>query len=267
MNFEWAFFYGFIQGISEFLPISSSGHLALIPFFGELKDPGVIFDLLMHLGTAIAVLLYFHKEVRRLIHESFLLFVYKDFKKTMFVQNFLIATFFSFLLILGLKKVAFLYGRSPLLIGFNFIFFGILMYISDKKKGKNIDLTQQQDWKKSVLIGLSQSLAIFPGVSRSGITLTSSRFLGMSRLQASRFSFLLSLPVIIGSIIFKIPDILDGSATSVEPHIIVTGVGVSFFVGFLTIHYFLKLISSIGLAYFSLYRCLVGVLLVYLSLR
>ncbi len=266
MNIFWAIFYGFIQGVSEFLPISSSGHLALIPHFFPLEDPGVIFDLLMHLGTAIAVILYFNKEVKRLIQESLLLIIKRDLKKTIFCQNFLIATFFSFALILIIKKLAFAYGRSPIFIGVNFIVFGILMWVSDRVTTRGVDLTSQHSLKKSIIVGLSQSLAIFPGVSRSGITLTSSRFLGMGRVEASRFSFLLSLPVILGSIVFKLPDIMAGTATPVPFDIVIVGVGASFFFGLITIHYFLKLISKIGLGYFSYYRVLIGVLLIYLNL-
>lgn len=266
LDFKWAIFYGLIQGVSEFLPVSSSGHLALIPFFFELKDPGVVFDLLMHFGTAVAVILYFRNEVKRLIIESLELFFKKNTKDTVFCQNFLIATFFSFLLILIVKKFAFLYGRTPLIIGVNFIVFGILMFISDLIKSRSVDLTKSRGLKKSILIGLSQALAVFPGVSRSGITLTSARFLGLGRLEASRFSFLLSLPVILGSIVFKIPEILEGSATNASISVIAVGVVASFLFGILTIHFFLKLISKIGLGYFSFYRVFIGVLLIYLTL-
>lgn len=268
MGILWSFFYGLIQGISEFLPISSSGHLALIPYFFELKDPGVVFDLMMHLGTAIAVILYFYKEVLRLIREFYLIVFKRDFLNTVFFQNFICSTFFSFLLILLIKDLAFAYGRTSLVIGFNFIFFGILMYFADQRKIKeSLDLTQTSNFKKAMLIGLSQSLAVFPGVSRSGITLTSSRFLGMNRVDASRFSFLLSLPVIIGAIVFKIPEILEGSASSASFEDMFYGVFFSFVFGIVTIHFFLKFIAQVGLKYFSFYRIIVGALLIYMGMR
>jgi len=265
MNESWALLYGFIQGVTEFLPVSSSGHLALVPYFAQLEDPGVIFDLLMHLGTAIAVILYFKKEVARLISEGMSLVFKRDLKNTIFCQNFLSATFFSFLLILIIKNFALSFGRDPALIGFNFIFFGVLMYFADRKVGGELDLTKTSNIKKSIYIGISQSLAIFPGVSRSGITLTTARLLGMNRLEASRFSFLLSLPVILGSIVFKIPEIINGSATNVSLSVILIGIVSSFVFGIVTIHFFLKLISRVGLGYFSLYRVIVGVFLLYLS--
>jgi undecaprenyl-diphosphatase len=266
MSEYWALFYGFIQGVSEFLPVSSSGHLALIPYFFELKDPGVIFDLLMHLGTAVAVILYFRKEVKRLIIEGLSLVFKRDVVNTVFCQNFLVATAFSFLLILLIKDFALANGRAPVIIGINFIFFGVLMFIADRRVGGDLDLTKVSGFKKAIIIGLSQSLAIFPGVSRSGITLTTSRYLGMNRVEASRFSFLLSLPVILGSIVFKLPEIISGQATPVSISIILIGVISSFIFGIVTIHFFLKVISKLGLGYFSVYRVLVGSLLVYMAL-
>lgn len=262
MNPIWALIYGMIQGATEFLPVSSSGHLALIPYFFEFKDPGIIFDLLMHLGTAFAVMLYFHKEVKRLVRETTLILFKRDFVNTVFAQNFLISTFFSFLLIIIIKGIALEFGRSSIFIGINFIVFGIIMYLADLKEPKGLDLTKKRGFKEAFLIGLSQSLAIFPGVSRSGITLTCSRFLGMNRIDAGRFSFLLSLPVILGSIVFKLPEILKGNATYVSADIILIGILSSFIIGFLTIHFFLKLIGKIGLGHFSLYRIIIGTLLI-----
>ena len=138
------------------------------------------------------------------------------------------------------------------------------MFWSDRSDSVGLDLTKKLDFKKSIIIGLSQSLAVFPGVSRSGITLTSSRFLGMGRLEASRFSFLLSLPVILGSVIFKIPEVLKGEATYVAPEIMLIGVIASFIFGLITIHFFLKLIAKIGLGAFFIYRALLAAILLYL---
>lgn len=267
MSFEWALFYGFVQGISEFLPISSSGHLALIPFFMNLRDPGVVFDLLMHLGTAFAVIIYFWRELKELWLQM-LSYVFRTNKKeTSFFKNFVISTFATLILIILLKKVAFDFGRQPLIIGINFVVFGVLMFLADLREGRDLDLTKTTAKKNALLIGLAQGLAIFPGVSRSGITLTIARSLKINRLQASRYSFLLSLPIIIGSIIFKLPEIMNGTAVSVEPSIMLSGVIFSFLFGIVTIHFFLKLIAKIGLIYFSLYRVLIGLILIYLSLN
>lgn len=267
MNFAWATLYGFIQGVTEFLPVSSSGHLALIPFFAQIQDPGVLFDLMMHLGTALAVILYFHKEVGRLINEALHLCINRKVKEVPFLFNFMIATFFSFVLILVLKKFALEYGRSPNYIAMNLVLFGVIMYWADQLKEKKIKMEKELRLKESVLIGLSQSLAIFPGVSRSGITLTTARFLGLSREEAGRFSFLLSLPVILGSIVFKIPDMLEAPIGDVSWGVTFYGVVCSFFFGLITIHYFLKLISKIGLVYFSVYRIIFGGVLFYFLIK
>lgn len=267
MSIDWAFFYGFIQGISEFLPISSSGHLALIPYFFKLKDPGVFFDLVMHLGTMIAVVLYFHQEVRRLLQEAYLFIFKRNKQETAFFQNFFISTFFSSVLILVLKESAFEFGRAPMLIGINFIVFGILMYLSDRAVSTDLDLTKKRKFLYAGLIGMAQALAVFPGVSRSGVTLTVARSLKLSRLEASRYSFLLSLPIIVGSILFKLPEVIQGESLKVEGIIIFIGIISSFFFGMITIHFFLKLIAKIGLVYFSIYRIIIGSLLIYFSLN
>ena len=265
MSELWALIYGVIQGVSEFLPVSSSGHLALLPRLFHFKDPGVIFDLVMHLGTAFAVIIYYRKDLAKLLGEGCEIIKYRSLKRGMFFQNFSLATVFSFIFILLIKDLALSFGRSEVLIGGNLIFFGILMYLSDLKNQSSESLVREKNYKKSIIIGISQSLAIFPGVSRSGITLTSSRFLRLSRLEASRFSFLLSLPIILASIVYKLPAIYSGEAIQTSPIIIIIGIFSSFIFGIITIHFFIKLISRMGLWGFTLYRVLLGILVIYLS--
>ena len=259
MDIFTAIVYGVIQGVSEFLPISSSGHLALLPFFMETKDPGVFFDLLMHLGTAFAVIVYFHKDILFLCQQGLDLLKTRDLQKNAFFVNFSLATVASVVLIMALKDLAFDFGRSKNLIAFNLIFFGALMFLADLRAEKKIEITKKFDWKRSIAIGLSQALAIFPGVSRSGITMTTARASGMSREESGRFSFLMSLPIILASIAYKVPAIIKGEATFVSLPIILVGIFVSLLFGFLTIHFFLKLITRIGLSAFSLYRLVIGI--------
>ncbi|MBT5094481.1 MAG: undecaprenyl-diphosphate phosphatase, partial [Halobacteriovoraceae bacterium] len=139
--------------------------------------------------------------------------------------------------------------------------FGVLMFIADYRGSKGVTNTMYQkfQWKKSFLIGFFQALAIFPGVSRSGSTLTISRFIGMSREEATRFSFLLSLPVIFGGMIFKGRELFENP--SVDWSAISIGLTVSFLTGLLTIHYFLKFIKKMGLGLFSIYRILFALFL------
>ena len=254
--------YGLIQGLAEFLPVSSSGHLAILPSIINFEDPGVIFDLLMHLGTAIAIIVYFHKEVKVIIAEFFLIIKNKTLKESWFFINFSIATVFSVIFILILKGASENIGRTTDLIAINLIIFGIIMWVSDLRRvNEDIKMDESHGFKRAILIGISQALAIFPGVSRSGITLTAARFLKISREEASRFSFLMSLPIIFASILYKSPEILKGEATYVSLTDTFLGISISFIVGLLTIHFFLKFIKRIGLLPFALYRVLLGITL------
>ena len=264
MEIVHSLIYGIIQGLTEFLPVSSSGHLALLPFLMKFKDPGVVFDLAMHVGTALAVLVYFFKDVRiillPLLSPKTSITTHKNFS-----FNSIVATVSSVILILILRPFAKEYGRDIFLIAFQLAFFGILMIFIDKRNSRleTQFMEQAKDWKRAILIGLSQSIAIFPGVSRSGITLTMARHLGMGRVEASRFSFLLSLPIILGGFIIKLPEVMNNPVIKIE--MILIGVITSFLVGLLTIHYFLKLIQRVGLVWFGVYRVLLAVLLVIIA--
>lgn len=263
MNFLEACIYGIIQGLSEFLPVSSSGHLALLPHVMKIKDPGVVFDLMMHLGTALAVFIYFRKDILNYA---------KNFTPNLanfsiggedrwFVRNFIFSTFvtvFFIVLFIPLAKLA----RTPYFIILNLTIFGALLWLADIKNSKRASyfdspMSQRLQWKIAGLIGFAQALAIFPGVSRSGITLTAALFLGMRRKDAGAYSFLLSLPIIFAGILKEIPEIMKGN--NHESFIVLlTGVWISFIVGWFTIHYFMKLISKISLGYFAIYRWIIA---------
>ncbi len=261
MSYIDAVIYGIIQGLTEFLPVSSSGHLALLPSLLTIKDPGVSFDLAMHIGTALAIMCYFYKDIISLLKNSLLLL---DFKaelndETRRSLHMIIATFSTGAIALCLKGFAEHYGRSNSFIACNLVFFGILMWFSDvkfKESDREV-LVEKGSWKKALLIGLFQSLALFPGVSRSGITLTTARFLSISRNEASKFSFLLSLPLIIGGAALKFPEIIRGNG-AFDLSSCLVGVVVSFLVGLLTIHFFLKFIKRIGLLPFAIYRFIIA---------
>ncbi|ATH08125.1 undecaprenyl-diphosphatase UppP [Halobacteriovorax marinus] len=265
MGIVEASIYGIIQGLTEFLPVSSSGHLALLPSILTIKDPGVSFDLAMHLGTALAIMCYFHRDIYKLIKNAFLLL---DFKSPMTSDkrsslHMIIATFSTGVIALCLKDFAENYGRDNSFIAFNLVFFGALMWISDVKfkEREEGELLKKESWKSALLIGIFQSFALFPGVSRSGITLTTARFLSISRNEASRFSFLLSLPLIIGGALLKYPEIVKGNE-AFNLMSCFMGVFVSFVVGLLTIHYFLKFIKKIGLLPFAIYRFIIALLVI-----
>ena len=265
MNSVDAIIYGIIQGLSEFLPISSSGHLALLPRLMNIQDPGVVFDLMMHLGTALAVITYFRKEILlyvQCLRPSVLNFSQGD-PAQWFVRNFVLSTFVSVALIVVLLPVS-KEARNPNLIVFNLCFFGLLLWLADRANGKRTNWLESpmetgMQLKLAGLIGAAQAIAIFPGVSRSGITLSVALLLGMKRKEAGSFSFLMSLPIILAGIMKEIPDLMQASNEKLS--VLLLGVLSSFIVGLMTIHFFMKLISTIKLGYFTLYRCVIAVIL------
>lgn len=267
MDYLDALIYGPIQGATEFFPISSSGHLALLPRLLQLNDPGVLFDLLMHLGTAFAVLIYFRAQVKDLIMAAWAFCRKKQHPALPWLKNFFISTVASVILILILQEFSLQYGRGPLPIALNLIFFGLLMFGVDYICAKNhTDLRQQTNGLKAILIGLAQALAIFPGVSRSGVTLTMGRFLGLGRKEATQYSFLLSLPIIFAGVLKKWPQIqtaTGGEWQHIQPGVVLLGIGLAFTVGLLAIHFFLQLVERWGLGIFALYRLLLGGLILF----
>jgi len=266
MDFISTFLYGAIQGVTEFLPVSSSGHLALLPYVLKIKDPGVAFDLAMHVGTALAVMIYFYKELGKMTFELFSMMKTRKITSPhgFYVVNMIVSTVVTVIFAFLFKDFAATFGRGKNIIALNLFFFGLLMWIGDRFGGEGEDDTMSSSlsWTKAALIGFFQGLAIFPGVSRSGSTLTIARFLKFSREEASRYSFLLSLPIILGGFIHKLPELASNGAISFADCFI--GVVVSFVVGLITIHFFLKLIKKIGLGVFSLYRMILAVAIFFL---
>ena len=267
MTWFEAVIYGIIQGLSEFLPVSSSGHLALLPHVMKIQDPGVIFDLMMHFGTALAVITYFRKDIFK--YAKTLEPSLANFKvgtpQQWFVRNFITSTFTSvalIVLLIPLSKMA----RDPYIIVFNLVCFGALLWFADYKNAKNSTLDspmeQGMQWKMAILIGAAQAIAIFPGVSRSGITLTAALLLGMKRKEAGAYSFLMSLPIIIAGIFKEIPELISADPEKIS--ILLIGITTSFIVGFLTIHYFMKMIGSIKLMYFSVYRWIIAAIMIWI---
>lgn len=263
MTYFHAMIYGLIQGVSEFLPVSSSGHLALLPKVMEFKDPGVAFDLAMHVGTALAVIVYFWRDLLTLLDSLISKMKGEDSEHAYFAINLLIATLATLVLVLLLKDFARTYARNPQWIAINLMAFGLFMYLSDllARQLPPGEMGRKKSAFKALAIGLAQAVAIFPGVSRSGVTIGLARALKVSRLEAARFSFLLSLPIIIGGFIFEVDELSTSTSVSVG-HCLV-GMFFSFVVGISTIHFFMKMISRIGLIYFVVYRFIIAGLVLY----
>ena len=179
---------GLVQGLGEFLPISSSAHLVLIPWLFKWKDPGLTFDIALHVGTLIAVAIYFWKDWLRLVTKGF-----TDVRSTegRLFWYLVAATIPGAMVEFLLEKKAETIFREPILIAIMLILLGVLWYCADRRSAKNIALNRIT-FRTSFLIGLSQALVIIPGVSRSGITMTMGLLMGLTGEGAAKFSFLLS---------------------------------------------------------------------------
>lgn len=242
-----------VQGLTEFLPVSSSAHLVLLSEFLGEEDQGIIFDVGVHFGTLMAALVYFRSDLKKMIinlgSHKFLS------KENNLTANLIIAVIPILLLGFLLRDFVNLNLRNSEVIAYATIIFGILLYIAQVRKGKeNLDSVSL---KQALIIGLFQCLALIPGTSRSGITITAGLFLGLSATAASRFSFLLAIPTI-GAIALaelirvSFIDITD-NGTELSIALII-----SFLVAYISIDMFLKLIDRIGFTPFVIYRLLLG---------
>lgn len=204
-----AIIFGIIQGLGEFLPISSSAHLVIFPWLFNFPDPGLSFDVALHFGTLIAVVLFFWRDWIEIIALAF--GIKKNTATFNYPQNTLwllvIATIPGALVGYLLEEQAETIFRSPLLIAGTLIFAGLLLYWLDKVGKKNVNFEKISP-KSALLIGLSQAVAIIPGISRSGATISTALALGFDRTSAARFSFLMSAPIIFGATILKFSDLI-----------------------------------------------------------
>ena len=248
-----------IQGLTEFLPISSSAHLVLAPqLLGWETDQGPLIDVMAHFGSLFAVMVYFHKDVAGIIAGVFDLLKRKLNKNSALALNLIISA--PPALALGFMLSMFGYDvllRSPLIIAFTTIVFGILLWVSDIK-GREETTTEQLTWKGAALMGCAQALALIPGTSRSGITMTAARFMNMTRVESARFSMLMSLPVIGAGGLFALLKLMtepSGTAGLSEGLIVAA---LSFVTAYACIALFMKWVSKIGFFPFMIYRLLLG---------
>ena len=266
MSFLPIFILGLIQGITEFLPISSSGHIFVAGKFLDFKQQSLLIDVSLHLGTLGAVIVYFKRESKILLLNSLSIFQNKSDEHAQFTKHIITAT----IPIVIIGGVIFLFGIADILrniqvIALATIFFGILLYFADLKSHNEIqvkDLTTQ----KSFLIGMFQILSIIPGTSRAGIVYTGSRFLNLNRIEAARFSMFLSIPVIILSSAIPIIQLLK-SPTQENFFFSIGGFIVSFVVAYFSIDLLFKWLKSHSMTPFVIYRILFGSILLYITLQ
>ena len=234
-----------IQGISEFLPVSSVAHLVIISKYYEFVNQNLLIDICLHLGSLIAIIFYFRNDILNFIKN----------------KNFLIKILIGTIPIIPVGYIAFQTGlinqlRSLEVIGWMSLIFGILLYVGDRSKiTKKID-TQFTN-KSAIIIGLFQVLALIPGVSRAGITITSGRLLGFNRFDSAKISFFLSIPTLAAASLFGINTIYKEGSAELN-FLAIIAVIFSFIFSYITIALFLKFIKKFSLSIFIIYRIILS---------
>jgi len=257
MTFIQSILLGALQGFTEFLPVSSSGHLAVMESFMKLQEVPVLFDILLHLSTLLVVVIVFRSRIMGIIIS---LFKWKSMdsenkaNRKLFIMI-LVSTFFTGIIGLGINNLE---VEKYLFVIFSlFIITGFIL-IGSKFWGGSIDYSRI-GLKQGIITGISQGIGVLPGISRSGITISAALLSGMSREKAGEYSFLISLPAILGAFILEFKD-AEGLLDMVDPVIIVTGMVSAFIVGLVSLKILLKLIKNGNLYLFSFYLIPLGLI-------
>ncbi len=266
-----------VQGITEFLPISSSGHLILIPYLTDFSDQGPLIDVAVHVGSLLAIIVYFFKDVVLLARGGFAsIGIGKAPSERRLFWWIVLGTIPAVVFGLSIKMGVFngfaesMFSitivdddlmasiRFTDLIAVNLIFYGILLGLADHF-GSEHKSFEGMTWRDGLIVGLAQALAIIPGTSRSGVTMTAARALGYSRFESARFSFLLSIPAVAGAGVLIVPEIFDaGAELAVEA--LIAGV-LTFIAAFLTMAFLMNFLKRASMLVFVLYRVAMGVAL------
>ena len=246
------FLLSLIQGITEFIPVSSSSHLILFSNYTNFEEQSLLVDVSLHIGSFLAVLCYFYKDIFDFVKNKILfLKILISSLPVMLIGFFLVETN----LIENLRNIK--------VIAWTTLIFGILLYFSDKRDlGKNIE--SNFSFKSAIFIGTFQILSLIPGVSRSGITLTAARILNFNRFDSAKISFLLSLPTLGAVSLFGLNNTLSSSNINFSL-INILCIFLSFVFSILSIKYFLHFVKKFSLNVFVIYRVLLGIILLFLS--
>lgn len=262
---------GIVQGLSEFLPISSSAHLVFTSNFYKVfkgieivqhSNEEVFFDIMVHLGTLIAVLIFFRKDIAEILKAMWHALKTKDWsdKKAKLGLYIALGTVITVALALPIKDIAEKLVYSPSIVGILLFITGFVLLASEYMSKHFTAKRENVDIKTSILIGLAQGLAALPGFSRSGWTIATGLFFGLDRVTAARYSFLLSIPIILGaSMVYPLVKIDIHEAMTYNWTAIIAGTIISGVVGYLCIKYFMKFISKFSLAIFGYYCIIAGI--------
>jgi undecaprenyl-diphosphatase len=245
-----------IQGITEFLPISSSGHLILVPALTGWRDQGVVTDMVTNLGTLAAVVIYFWRDVVAMFWGTIDIAKRKSTPSSRLAFHIIIGTL-PIIVVGLLMRVTHLdeHIRSATLVAVNAIVFGVLLYAADAM-GLFRRTIRDMDWKSASLIGVAQAFSLSPGTSRSGVTMMAARGLGFVRPEAARFSFLLSIPANGAASLLIIGDAM-GSGETISGAVILTGI-LTFFIALGTMTVLMRLIKHMSFLPFVIYRVILG---------
>jgi len=251
-----------IQGLTEFLPISSSAHLILVPVLTGWEDQGLAFDVAVHLGTLSAVVFYFRRDLVKMGYDWFGSLNGRGMVgDARLAWGVLLGTIPVGIAGLLFKDVIEKDLRGAAVIAATTIIFGLLLWLVDYRGRKNRS-EHQINWKDIAVIGIAQAIALIPGTSRSGITITAGLLMGLTREASARFSFLLSIPVIVLASGLELIELL-GSQHAVDWVTLVLGTLISAVSAYLVIHYFLVALNRIGMWPFVVYRLALGVFLLF----
>lgn len=263
MSFEHLLLLAIVQGLTEFLPVSSSAHLILAPKLFGMTDQGLVFDVAIHLGSLGAVILYFRNQLFTIFSE----FIQSlrpggtTTENSQLVWYVAVATIPIVIAGITFKLIYAGELRSAILIASTTIVFGLLLWWADKTGKQNRTLTNMT-WKDAWIIGVMQCFAILPGTSRSGVTITAALMLGINRTSAANFSFLLAIPTILMSGALLALDFIENPQT-IDWTALIIGAALSFIAAYLCISIFLKVIDKIGMLPFVIYRLILGAIILW----
>ena len=258
--FEFQYFIvGFIQGLTEFLPISSSGHLVLISEITKWEDQGLFTDISVHVGTLIAVLIYLRKDIIKILINFF---HFRSFKNVI-IFKIILATLPAVIVGFFIYNFVQDYFRNLQVVGWASIIFGIILFFADKNES-GVSSWNEISFKNAFIIGLFQIFAFIPGASRAGVTITAARFLKFNRYNAAIFSMLLSIPIILASLVLSLTKAIKDPIFIVNLSQSIFAAIVACVIALLSIHVMMRIIQKTNFNVFIFYRIFLGfVLLVF----
>ncbi len=264
-------FLGIVQGLTEFLPVSSSGHLAVMKYFLELKDVPILFDVILHVGTLIVVLIFFRRRIAAILVSIFHLIVgersEEDRENLWLTVLIIFATLVTGIVGVFLSNYENTFTRNMPFVSLMFLLTAVILLVGGRRK---LPEGEAKGYKKlsignSLLVGLAQGIGVLPGISRSGITISSSLFLGMEREKAAEFSFLISIPAILGAVILELKDI-GRLIKLVSVTNLLVGFVTSFITGYLALAFLVRIVKRGRIYVFSFYLVPLGITVFVISM-